>query len=233
SQTQTIKLGAGAVLLPHYSPYKIAENYNLLSVLFPGRVDLGLGRAPGGSAEASIALSGNYLEKVKKYPESVKTLNHFINNEKHDNSLYNKIQASPIPSQKPTLWVLGTSEKSIEIEIENKLNYVFGHFMSNANGTEIITKYRKKILKKNKKYEKTIVTKFNYIIVHFISNDNRTKIITKYIKKFFKKHETNPEIIIAVSVICAETTKQAEKIARSTAIWSAYNDTFEFDQIPS
>src|SRR5699024_11991651 len=85
---------------------------------------------------------------------------------------------------------LGTSEKSIEIAIENKLNYVFGHFMSNANGPEIITKYR---------------------------------------KKFFKKHETNPEIIIAVSVICAETTKQAEKIERSTAILSAYNDTFEYD----
>lgn len=194
SQTQTIKLGAGAVLLPHYSPYKIAENYNLLSVLFPGRIDLGLGRAPGGSAEASIALSGNYLEKVKEYPESVKTLNHFINNEKQENTLYNKIEASPIPSQKPTLWVLGTSEKSIEIAIENKLNYVFGHFMSNANGPEIINNYR---------------------------------------DKFFKEHETNPEIIIAVSVICAETTKQAEKIARSTAIWSAYNDTFEFDQIPS
>src|SRR5699024_8704137 len=95
---------------------------------------------------------------------------------------------------KPTLWVLGTSEKSIEIAIGNKLNYVFGHFMSNANGPEIINNYR---------------------------------------DKFFKEHETNPEIIIAVSVICAETTKQAEKIARSTAIWSAYNDTFEFDQIPS
>src|SRR5699024_12879420 len=86
---------------------------------------------------------------------------------------------------------LGTSEKSIEIAIENKLNYVFGHFMSNANGPEIITNYR---------------------------------------NKFFKEHETNPEIIIAVSVICAETTKQAEKIERSTDIWSDYNDNFEIDK---
>src|SRR5690625_6317416 len=66
-----------------------------------------------------------------------------------------------------------------------------------------------------------------------MSNANGPEIINNYSDKFFKEHETNPEIIIAVSVICAETTKQAEKIARSTAIWSAYNDTFEFDQIPS
>src|SRR5699024_11684287 len=118
--------------------YKIAENYNVISVIFTGRIDLGLGTSPGGSAEASIALSGNYLEKVKEYPESVKSLNHFINNEKQENTLYNNIEASPIPSQKPTLWVVGTSEKSIEIAIENKLNYVFGHIMSNDNGQDII-----------------------------------------------------------------------------------------------
>src|SRR5699024_10686904 len=132
AQTQTIKLGAGAVLLPHYSPYKIAENYNLLSVLFPGRIDLGLGRAPGGSAEASIALSGNYLEKVKEYPESVITLNHFINNEEQENTLYNKIEASPIPSQKTTIRELGTSDITIEIAIEDILNSAVAPCMSNA-----------------------------------------------------------------------------------------------------
>lgn len=194
SQTNKIKLGAGAVLLPHYSPYKIAETYNLLSVLFPGRIDLGLGRAPGGSAEASIALSGNYLENVREYPESVKTLNNFINNSEQNNSLYNKIKASPLPDNKPSVWMLGTSEKSAELAVENKLNYVFGHFMSAANGPEIVAKYK---------------------------------------NKFFTNHQINPEIIIAVSVICAETTEKAEEIARSTAIWSAFNDTFEFDQIPS
>lgn len=194
SQTNKIKLGAGAVLLPHYSPYKIAETYNLLSVLFPGRIDLGLGRAPGGSAEASIALSGNYLENVRTYPESVKTLTGFLDNKEQDNPLFNKIKATPLPKNKPKVWILGTSEKSAELAIKNKLNYVFGHFMSAANGPEIVAKYK---------------------------------------ENFFKDHQINPEVIVAVSVICAETTKEAEEIARSTAIWSALNDTFEFDQIPS
>lgn len=191
SQTSKIKLGAGAVLLPHYSPYKIAETYNLLSVLFPGRIDLGLGRAPGGSAEASIALSGNYLENVRAYPESVKTLNDFINNHEHDNKLYNKIKAAPLPKDKPDVWILGTSEKSAELAINNQLNYVFGHFMSEANGPEIVAKYK-----------------------------------DTYIKNFNKA----PQVIIAVSVICAETTEKAEEIARATALWSK---TPNFMQIPS
>src|SRR5690625_3759696 len=68
SQTNKIKIGAGAVLLPYYKPFRVAETYNLLTTLFPERIDLGIGRAPGGSAEVSMALSNNYLEQVRKYP---------------------------------------------------------------------------------------------------------------------------------------------------------------------
>ena len=55
ANTTNIRIGSGAVLLPHYKPYKVAETYNLLATLFPNRIDLGIGRAPGGSAEATIA----------------------------------------------------------------------------------------------------------------------------------------------------------------------------------
>lgn len=194
SQTKKIRLGAGAVLLPHYSPFKIAETYNLLSVLFPSRIDLGLGRAPGGSAETSIALSGNYLENVKTYPESVKILKSFINNNEQDNPLFNNITASPLPEVKPEMWMLGTSEKSAELAIKNNLNYVFGHFMSSVKGPEIIEKYN---------------------------------------NEFFNKYKKHPKVIIAVSVICAETTIKAKEIARATALWSGLSEAPIFDQIPS
>lgn len=194
SQTSNIKLGAGAVLLPHYSPYKIAETYNLLSVLFPKRIDLGIGRAPGGSAEASIALSGNYLENVRTYPESVKTLNNYINNTEHDYDIFNKIKAAPLPENKPDTWILGTSEKSSELALDNKMNYVFGHFMSGAKGPDIVGKYK---------------------------------------AAFKEKHFLTPKIIVAVSVICAETTEKAYKIARSTALWTEFNEAPLFKQIPS
>src|SRR5690625_6796983 len=63
AQTRKIRIGAGAVLLPHYKPYRVAETYNLLATLYPGRIDLGIGRAPGGSAEVTMALSDNFLDR--------------------------------------------------------------------------------------------------------------------------------------------------------------------------
>lgn len=82
AQTEQIRIGAGAVLLPHYKPYRVAETYNLLATLYPGRIDLGIGRAPGGSAEASMALSGNFLENVRHMPEKLDELLQFLQDRK-------------------------------------------------------------------------------------------------------------------------------------------------------
>lgn len=78
AQTEKIIIGAGAVLLPHYKPFRVAEKYNLLATLFPGRIDLGIGRAPGGSAEATMALSDNFLEEVRKMPSTLDQLLNFL-----------------------------------------------------------------------------------------------------------------------------------------------------------
>ncbi|HHY21985.1 MAG TPA: MsnO8 family LLM class oxidoreductase [Bacilli bacterium] len=64
ANTSKIRIGSGATLLPHYKPYKIAEIFHTLATLFPGRIDIGIGRAPGGSAEATNALSNNYLQQT-------------------------------------------------------------------------------------------------------------------------------------------------------------------------
>src|SRR5699024_7757134 len=81
AQTEQIRIGAGAALLPHYKPYRVAETYNLLATLYPGRIDLGIGRAPGGSAEASMALSGNFLENVRHMPEKLDELLQFLHHD--------------------------------------------------------------------------------------------------------------------------------------------------------
>src|SRR5690625_1014186 len=74
TKTEKIRIGAGAVLLPYYKPYRVAETYNLLATMFPGRIDLGIGRAPGGSAEVSMALSDNYLKQVRYFPNTLQSL---------------------------------------------------------------------------------------------------------------------------------------------------------------
>jgi len=142
AHTSTIRLGAGAVLLPHYSPYKVAEVYNMLATLFPGRMDLGIGRAPGGSAEATEALSGNFLQRVWKMPELVSDLLHFLENDFPEGHLFSKVQASPLPPVPAVTWLLGTSKKSAILAAENGMNYAFGQFMSDKDGAEIIGQYR-------------------------------------------------------------------------------------------
>lgn len=181
ANTENIRIGSGAVLLPHYKPYKVAEVYNLLATLFPGRIDLGIGRAPGGSAEVTMALSDNFLQQVWKMPESFKELLHFINDDFPSEHMYSKISAAPLPSISPQPWILGTSEKSAKLAAENGTAYAFGHFMSDKDGADIMKRY----------------------IENFTPNAK------------LKKSES----IIAVSVICAETTERAEQLALSGFIW--------------
>ncbi|WP_328280934.1 LLM class flavin-dependent oxidoreductase [Paenibacillus chibensis] len=75
AKTQSIRIGSGALLLPHYKPLKVTESFHLLASLYPGRVDLGLGRAPGGSADVSLALSDKLSKNVVwKMPDLLRSV---------------------------------------------------------------------------------------------------------------------------------------------------------------
>lgn len=142
SQTATIRIGAGAILLPYYKPYKIAEVFNMLESLFPGRIDLGIGRAPGGPAEASLALSDHYLKGVWNLPNSLKELLHFLNHDFPREHQFANLHASPRPVDSPRPWLLGTSRKSAKLAAENGMAYAFAHFMSDVDGPSILSNYR-------------------------------------------------------------------------------------------
>ena len=141
ANTNTIRIGSGAVLLPHYKPFKVAEIYNTLATLFPNRIDVGIGRAPGGSAEATNALSDNFLQNVYKMPSLVKDLLHFLDDDFPAEHEYSKISAAPIPEVSPVPWLLGTSKKSALLAAENGISYTFGQFMSDKDGPSIIQEY--------------------------------------------------------------------------------------------
>ncbi|WP_411843324.1 LLM class flavin-dependent oxidoreductase [Salinicoccus sp. HZC-1] len=137
ANTNSIRIGSGAVLLPYYKPYKVAETYNMLATLFPGRVDIGVGRAPGGSAEASAALSDNFLQSVFKMPELLKDLINYVDDKDE------QVKAAPLPPVRPEIWMLGTSEKSARAAAENGLAYAFGQFMSDTEAESVVEQYRK------------------------------------------------------------------------------------------
>jgi len=138
--TSRIRLGTGALLLPHYRPLKVAETFRLLASLYPGRIDLGMGRAPGGSAHVSMALSGNFLEHVRRLPESLRAMNELMT----DTYRYEgePVRARPMPPEQPELWLLGTNRKSAEYAAEFGMGYVLGRFMSDHSGEETLRSYR-------------------------------------------------------------------------------------------
>jgi len=141
AQTQRIRLGSGALLLPHYRPMKVAEAFHMLAALYPGRIDLGLGRAPGGSAHAAIALSGNFLASVGRMPQTLQELLAFLNGTyTYEGQL---VAARPIPAEPPQVWMLGTNKKSAELAAQHGTGYVFGHFMSDTDAQETIAAYRR------------------------------------------------------------------------------------------
>ncbi|OWA34373.1 LLM class flavin-dependent oxidoreductase [Saccharibacillus sp. O16] len=140
ARTSRIRIGAGAVLLPHYSPLKVAECFNLLATLYPGRIDLGIGRAPGGDAHTTMALSGNFLAHVGEMPEKVQQLCQLMRGAyRYDGE---PVRARPTPAQPPELWMLGTNTKSADMAASCGAYYAFGQFMSTSDGPEIVQAYR-------------------------------------------------------------------------------------------
>ncbi|MCG1010354.1 LLM class flavin-dependent oxidoreductase [Salinicoccus sp. ID82-1] len=140
AHTSRIRIGSGAVLLPYYKPYKVAENFNMLATLFGDRVDIGIGRAPGGSAEASEALSDGFLQQVFRMPELVDELVGYVENTDA------RVAAHPLPLYSPEIWMLGTSRKSAAFAAEKGLLYCFGQFMSDEDGAEILDAYREQYI---------------------------------------------------------------------------------------
>jgi luciferase family oxidoreductase group 1 len=190
SRTKLIRIGAGAVLLPYYKPFHVAETYHLLATLFPKRIDLGLGRAPGGSAEVSLALSDNYLEKAKHFPEDIKELLHYFDQGQQLNGDGGKISPSPVPIVPPQPWILGTSEKSAFLAASLGLPYAFGCFMTDFDGRKIVQTYR---------------------------------------ERFIKKRAKRAYVIVAVHVICAETTEKANQLALSSIVWRLLQEKPGYD----
>ncbi|WP_010271933.1 LLM class flavin-dependent oxidoreductase [Paenibacillus senegalensis] len=140
ARTERIRLGSGALLLPHYSPLKVAESFRMLAALYPGRMDLGIGRAPGGKAHASMALSGNFLENVRQMPNKLEGVVKLL----QDSYTYEgeAVSARPNPPEEPEIWLLGTNRKSAEYAASSGMGYVFGQFMSDTDAGEVLRAYR-------------------------------------------------------------------------------------------
>jgi luciferase family oxidoreductase group 1 len=116
SVTQRIKIGSGGVMLSHYSPLKVAECFSMMATLFPGRIDLGVGRAPGGTGLTSAALAfPNAPSNGQFYADQALLLEKFITDTFKKNHPFSPINVMPDMSNTPELWMLGSSGGSAKL----------------------------------------------------------------------------------------------------------------------
>ncbi|SIQ40971.1 LLM class flavin-dependent oxidoreductase [Marinobacterium stanieri] len=108
-QTQRIRVGSGGVMLTHYSPYKVAEQFSMLETLYPGRIDLGIGRAPGGDALASNALAYPAQPGLEDYAEQSWLLQQLLHGRLPEDHPYKNLQVMPGEPATPQTWMLGSS----------------------------------------------------------------------------------------------------------------------------
>lgn len=180
SATKSIQIGSGGVMLPHYSSYKVAENFRMLEALHPGRIDLGIGRSP------SYRIVNKALNEEKgirpSYVQQVKDLHKYFTDDSSKDHRFNDLIATPIIKTAPGIWMLGTGGGSAQIAGENGTSYAYAHFAKPSDtGVEVVGNYRKQF--------------------------QASALLQK------------PKVMIAVFAVVAETTEEAEEIAKAFDLW--------------
>lgn len=141
ARTRRVRIGSGGVMLPHYSAYKVAENFRMLETLYPNRVDVGLGRAPGGMPRSTIALQGGRVRSVD-YGEQVEELMAYLTDSLPDTHRLYGLRARPIPQTQPEMWLLGSSYGSVEVAARRGTGFAFAHFINGDGGAHAVEMYR-------------------------------------------------------------------------------------------
>jgi luciferase family oxidoreductase group 1 len=175
AKTERIRIGSGGIMLQHYSPYKVAENFNVLATLAPGRVDLGVGRAPGGLPRSTQALQQERTESPS-LTDKIIELEKYVHNRLEENHPLAGLKAGPLPGIPPELYVLGASVGSAEIAAELGLPYVFSLFINS---------------------DKTVAL----------------DAIRAYRSGFVSSQGRQPQAIIALALVVAETEEEAKELA--------------------
>lgn len=129
AQTRRINIGSGGVMLQHYSAYKVAENFNLLSSLAAGRVDIGIGKAPGGLPLSTRALQGAYdPDRKPSFEDQLEELDRFLRHEEAGDKSPDSLAAYPVPPAPPGRFLLGASPESARLAARLGWSFVYaGH----------------------------------------------------------------------------------------------------------
>jgi luciferase family oxidoreductase group 1 len=142
AETRHLRVGTGGVLLPYYSPFKVAEVFRMLEALYPGRVDLGIGRAPGGDARTARAVGGGRLPDAERFPQQVWELVGYLDGTLPEDHPDRGVRVQPEGASAPEVWLLGSSDYSGALAAQLGLRFAFAHFISAHGGDAVTRAYR-------------------------------------------------------------------------------------------
>lgn len=189
SATSTIRVGAGGVLLSHYSSLKVAEAFRVLQALFPDRIDLGIGRTAGADEVATSALqAGPESFGDEHFPRRVADLIAYLGGGLEAEHPHAGARAMPASPGGPEVWLLGSSSYSSALAAALGVSFCFAHFITPAYGHLVVDRYRRSFTPCG------------------------------------AAGLTGPRAALAVSVICADTDAEAERLATSQAVWRLGSD---------
>ena len=144
SVTQRIRLGSGGVMLPYYSPFKVAEQFMMLEALFPNRIDLGVGRAPGGDMRTAQAVAAGDYNRGDIFPQQVADLVGLMNGTLPADHIAQGVLLQPQIDTRPQLWVLGSSEFGGLLAAQLGIRFAFAHFINAHFGHQVAHAYRER-----------------------------------------------------------------------------------------
>ena len=143
AETRSIRIGSGGIMLPHYAAFKVAEQFRTLFALYPGRVDLGIGRAPGGGPVESLALRRERrVQMGDDFMDQTAELLAFLGGGFPAGHPFAKVRVSPAMPGGPDVWMLGSSMWSSAAAAEFGLPYAFAHFFAPLHTRAAIEAYR-------------------------------------------------------------------------------------------
>ena len=136
ASTTTIRVGAGGVMLPNHSPLVVAEQFGMLEALHPGRIDLGIGRAPGTDVLTAAALRRSAAAGADEFPEQLRDLLMFFD------GTHPHITAVPGRGYQPAMWMLGSSDYSAQVAGALGMPFSFAHHFASHNTVAALDRYR-------------------------------------------------------------------------------------------
>ncbi len=141
SATQRMRIGSGGIMLPYYSAWKVAEQFLMLEALFPGRIDLGVGRAPGTDQRTARAVSPSGL-RSDLFPQQVQELIWLLTNTVPEDHPYHGLVLQPEIETRPELWMLGSSDFGGALAAHVGIPFCYAQFINAQHGDAVMQMYR-------------------------------------------------------------------------------------------